>query len=258
MPVLRLSSGETVPRSLYSRSLFDFLDVNLNEYRRRGSGGERSKAVSFPFVSSSTSKPSFQPRRVVHSHGRISRVSVDFSGGGRCIFDILSGGSQDGGKGRADIVDRDCLQGINWNRLRCRVMPFIVICSIPTTPVCLAASLDAIHCRLLSNLRAEYADRSFNGPPPGSVSSRNGAWLFLPFNSPPVPPSLVPRKRSDNRGRFLAIFSFIFRGNPANPFSFVFLFSSSLSHFFFSFRTSIKSFVLTEGSLRWARFDDPR
>lgn len=106
---------------------------------------------------------------MAHSHGRISRVSVDFSGGGRCIFDILSRGSQDGSKGgrkgegregKGDIVDRDCLRGINWNRLRCRVMPFIVICSIPTTPVCLAASLDAIHCRLLSNLHAEYADRS--------------------------------------------------------------------------------------------------
>lgn len=37
--------------------------------------------------------------RGAHSHGRISRVSVDFSGGGRCIFDILSRGSQDGSKG---------------------------------------------------------------------------------------------------------------------------------------------------------------
>lgn len=36
---------------------------------------------------------------MAHSHGRISRVSVDFSGGGRCIFDILSRGSQDGSKG---------------------------------------------------------------------------------------------------------------------------------------------------------------
>lgn len=67
---------------------------------------------------------------------------------------------EEGREGKGDIVDRDCLRGINWNRLRCRVMPFIVICSIPTTPVCLAASLDAIHCRLLSNLHAEYADRS--------------------------------------------------------------------------------------------------
>lgn len=59
---------------------------------------------------------------MAHSHGRISRVSVDFSGGGRCIFDILSRGSQDGSKGgreeegregKGDIVDRDCLRGIN-------------------------------------------------------------------------------------------------------------------------------------------------
>lgn len=27
---------------------------------------------------------------VAHPRGRINRVSVDFSGGGRCIFDILS------------------------------------------------------------------------------------------------------------------------------------------------------------------------
>ena len=61
-------------------------------------------------------------------------------------------------------------------------MPFIVICSIPTTPVCLAASLHAIHCRLLSNLRAEYADRSFNGPP-------------APPLSPPSPLGLTAEQR---------------------------------------------------------------
>lgn len=120
-----------------------FLPANSNEYRR-------SPICRSPRIGTGD------------RDALISLAAVDD------VFSICYPEVAPNGKGRADSVVRGRRhRGINWNRLRCRVTPFIVICSIPATLglPCRVAGC-TIRRRLLSNLRAPtgYVDRPFNMP----------------------------------------------------------------------------------------------
>ena len=115
----------TLPRSLSNSP-----DVIRNERRRQGSYRDPPRLVRVPlppllfapFPRSSLEFDVRTPPRsfpALSSPRPVSRIrmeesagrAVDFSGGGRCIFDILSGGSQDGGKGRGLTLSTETASG---------------------------------------------------------------------------------------------------------------------------------------------------